>query len=462
MRSYLVAFVTVGLAALACEREPAKGGAIASDDPTQPTPPSGGGASSSSGSSASSSGGAAAASDAALPVTSGSSSGAAPGPARRPSGPPVESQPPNATGQTPAFPGQTRAPGDPAGVAFTVRVVASGLQIPWAVALLPDGAKVVTERVGAMRVIGADGSVSAPLGGVPAVLASGQGGLLDVVADPAFADSGLVFFTYAEAREDGSGTAVARGRLVREGAPRLEDVRVIWRMTPAREATFHYGARIVFGRDGNLFVAIGEHGASTGAGNARDVSSTNGKVIRIRPDGTAPPDNPLVGRPGALPEIFSLGLRNPQSAALNPATGELWTVEHGPRGGDEVNIIRAGKDYGWPHVSYGIDYSGAPLGDGKTSAPDVEQPVYFWDPVIAPSGAAFYDGDAFPAWKGSLLVGALSGRHLARLTLDGDRVIGEERLLVERGSRIRDVRVGKTGTIFVCDESKGEVLELVP
>jgi aldose sugar dehydrogenase len=384
-------------------------------------------------------------------------------PITRPSGPPVETAPPNAKGQTPAFPEQTRAPGDPRGVAFDVRVVAAGFVNPWAVAFLPDGAKLVTERPGRLRLVGPDGAVSGPIGGVPAVLASGQGGLLDVAIDPAFANTSLVYLSYAEPRSGGSGTAVARGRLVRTAAGAdLADVTVIWRMPETRDADFHFGARLVFGRDGNLFVTIGERGLGTGAGNARDPATTQGKVIRLRPDGTIPPDNPLVGRAGARGEIWSLGHRNPQAAALHPRTGELWIVEHGARGGDEVNLVRPGRDYGWPNVSYGIDYSGAPIGEGITSLAGVEQPVYYWDPVIAPSGATFYDADAFPTWRGSLFVGALGQRHLVRLTLSGERIIGEERLLVERAGRIRDVRVGPAGTLFVSDESKGEILELVP
>ncbi|MBX3234297.1 MAG: PQQ-dependent sugar dehydrogenase [Labilithrix sp.] len=377
----------------------------------------------------------------------------------RPSGAPVETNPPNAPSQTPAFPGQTRAPGHATNVAFDVRVVASGLGVPWAVAFLPDGAKLVTSRAGQMRIVSASGEVSSPLAGVPAVAANGQGGLLDVVVDPAFAQTSLVYFTYSEPRTGGSGTAVARARLA---GGSLADVQVIWRMPETRNSSQHFGARLVFARDGSLFVATGERAVGDGSGNARDLASSYGKVIRVRPDGAIPEDNPLVGRAGALPEVFAAGLRNPQAAALNPWTGELWTVEHGPRGGDEVNVIRAGKDYGWPTVTYGINYNGSPVGEGVTSRAGIEQPLYYWDPVIAPAGAAFYDAEAFPAWRGSLFIGSLAQRHLVRLTLEGERIIGEERLLVERAGRVRDVRVGPTGTIFVTDESAGELLELVP
>lgn len=379
-----------------------------------------------------------------------------------PNGTPVETRTPNAPSQTPAFPGQTRAPGHRTDVDFQVRVVADGLQSPWAVAQLPDGALLVTERPGRLRLVATDGTVSAALAGVPAVFTSGQAGLLDVVLDPSFATNNRIFFTYSEPRDGGSATAVGRARLVRDGTPALADFVRIWQSETVHGANIHYGSRIAFARDGAIFVTVGERGVSGGSGNARDLSQTNGKVIRIDASGAAIADNPFVSRAGARPEIWSSGHRNPQSAAVHPGTGELWTVEHGAQGGDEVNIVRAGRDYGWPTVTYGEDYSGEPIGDGITALEGVEQPVYYWDPVIAPSGAAFYAADAFPAWRGSLFIGGLGGGHLARLTLDGDRIIGEERLLTDRGSRIRDVRVSNTGTLLVVDDSEGQVIELAP
>jgi glucose/arabinose dehydrogenase len=249
---------------------------------------------------------------------------------------------------------------------------------------------------------------------------------------------------------------------VLEGTPRLDDVKVLWRMTPTLDSSKHFGSRIVFTPDGNLFITLGERSILEGRRQAQKLESAFGKIVRLRPDGTPVPDNPFIGREGALPEIWSFGHRNIQAAALHPETKELWVVDHGPRGGDEVNVARKGKDYGWPTISYGIEYSGGKIGEGLTKKEGMEQPLYYWDPVIAPSGAAFYDGAAFPAWKGSLFIGALAGKHLARLTLEGERVVGEERLLVNR-ARIRDVRVGPTGTLFVVtDESNGELLELVP
>lgn len=377
-------------------------------------------------------------------------------------GQPVETRAPNAPDQRPAFDGQTRAPYRTADVAFDVRVVARDLEHPWSVAFLPDGRMLVTERPGRLRIVAHNGTRTEPLAGLPAIANGDQGGLLDVAISPTFAQDGAVYFTFAEPRERGNGTALARGRLLLDGTPRLEEVRTIWRMTPTLDSTKHFGSRIVFTPEGDLFVTLGERSDLEGRRQAQDLGSAFGKVVRLRPDGTAHPDNPFVTREGALHEIWSIGHRNVQAAALNPATKELWIVDHGARGGDEVNVVRRGRDYGWPTITYGIEYSGSKIGEGLTQKEGMEQPLYYWDPVIAPSGAAFYDADLFAPWKGSLFVGALAGRHLVRLTLDGERIVGEERLLVDRG-RIRDVRVGPTGTIFVLtDAGEGELLELVP
>jgi aldose sugar dehydrogenase len=393
-------------------------------------------------------------------VTGCSSNGAGPG--GRVEGQPVENRPPNAEDQEPAFEGQTRAPLHSAGVEYEVRSIARGLAHPWGMAFLPDGAVLVTERPGRMRVVSPDGTVSNPAEGLPTVDARNQGGLLDVALDPEFAKNNLVYWSFSEPRDDGNGTAVARAVLERDPSPVLQDVEVIWRMTPTMDSNHHFGSRLVFAPGGALFITTGERSIREGRVQAQQLDSALGKVIRIRPDGSIPDDNPMVGRDGALPAIWSYGHRNIQAAALHPDTGELWTIEHGARGGDEVNVPEAGKDYGWPTISYGIEYSGAPIGEGITQRDGMEQPVYYWDPVIAPSGMAFYDADLFPEWRGSLFVGALAGKHIARLTLDGKRVVGEERLLADR-ARVRDVRVGPDGALYaLTDEDDGELLKLVP
>lgn len=384
------------------------------------------------------------------------------GPGGQVPGQPVETRSPNAPDQKPAFDGQTRAPYRTAGVAFDVQVLARGLEHPWALALLPDGSFLVTERPGRMRIVTRDGGLGAPLAGVPKVDARDQGGLLDVVLAPDFAESGRVYFTYAEPRSGGNGTALGRATLVREGTPRLEDVQTLWRMTPTLDSTKHFGSRIVFAPDGNLFVTLGERSELAGRRQAQDLGSAFGKIVRLTPDGKPAPGNPFAGTAGALPEIWSIGHRNVQAATLHPVTHELWEVEHGARGGDEINVVRRGRDYGWPTITYGIEYGGGKIGEGITQKAGMEQPLYYWDPVIAPSGAAFYEGDRFPAWKGSLFVGALAGKHLARLTVEGERIIGEERLLASR-ARIRDVRApGDGGLYLLTDEDDGELLSLVP
>jgi glucose/arabinose dehydrogenase len=383
-------------------------------------------------------------------------------PARKLAGKPVETRPPEGSEQRPARPGQTRAPYRTLGVRFDVQRVAGKLEHPWGLAFLPDRRMLVTERPGRLRVVATDGSRSEPVAGVPAVAAEGQGGLLDVALDPKHAENAFVYLSYAEPRQGGNGTSVARARLVADAKPpRLEDVRVVWRQRPTLDSDKHFGSRLAFARDGSLFVTTGERFISEGRAQAQRLDSALGKVIRIRPDGSVPTDNPFSGRSGALPEIYSYGHRNIQAAALHPDTGKLWIVEHGARGGDELNVIEPGKNYGWPTITYGIEYSGGKIGDGKTQAPGMEQPEYYWDPVIAPSGMAFYTGSAFPAWRGSLFVGGLASKHVVRLSLDGTRVTGEERLLEGR-ARFRDVRVGPDGMLYLLtDEDDGEILRLV-
>lgn len=379
-------------------------------------------------------------------------------------GPPVETRPPNAPDQKPAFKGQTRAPMRSANVAFDVRTVARGLTHPWAVEALADGRTLVTERPGRLRIITPDGTLGTPVAGLPAVDARGQGGLLDVALDPDFASNGILYWSYAEPRSDGNGTALARGRLVTgEGAPRVEGAQVIFRQQPSLDSTMHFGSRIAFARDGTLFLTLGERSILEGRAQAQDLGSHLGKVVRINKDGSVPGDNPFVGKAGARPEIWSYGHRNIQSAAIHPETGALWIVDHGPKGGDELNAPEAGKNYGWPIITYGLEYSGEPVGEGNTARAGMEQPLYYWDPVIAPSGMLFYTGDLFPAWKGSLFIGGLVDRKLVRLTLEGRRVVGEEWLLTDVGDRIRDVVQGPDGAIYlVTDEDAGRLLKLVP
>jgi glucose/arabinose dehydrogenase len=340
-----------------------------------------------------------------------------------------------------------------------VQTVASGLVHPWALAFLPDSKMLVTERPGRMRIVSVEGQLSPPLKGVPEVWATGQGGLLDVVTDNAFAQSKTIYFCYSERTGGGGRTAVARARL-NDGDGRLDEVKIIFRQDGPLSSGNHYGCRIVQADDGNLFITLGEH--FTYRNDAQNLGNHLGKLIRIAPDGSAPPDNPFVGRDGAKPEIWSFGHRNEQGLAINPASGELWEIEHGPRGGDEVNIIGKGKNYGWPVIGYGIDYSGAKI--HETTAKDgMEQPIKYWVPSIAPSGMAFYTGKLFPKWNGSLFTGALAGKMLVRLSLNGNTVTGEERLLQNLYERIRDVRQGPDGALWLLtDNSAGRILRVSP
>jgi aldose sugar dehydrogenase len=331
---------------------------------------------------------------------------------------------------------------------------------PWGLQVLADGRMLVTERPGRLRLVAANGTVGAPVDGVPPVFASGQGGLLDVDVAPDFATSGILYLTYAEPRGAGTAaTAVARAKLLEPagGPAKLDGFTVIFRQQPATSGGLHFGARIAIARDGNLFVTLGERYQRD---KAQDLTVHYGKVIRIAPDGRVPDDNPKRPQSGAKPEIWSHGHRNAQSAAIHPETGKLWTVEHGARGGDEINIPLAGKNYGWPLITYGIDYSGSKIGNGK-EAPGLEQPIYYWDPSIAPSGMAFYMGKRMSAWTGNLFVGALAGQHLTRLILEGEKVVGEEKLLADLGERIRDVRQGPDDALYVLtDHPEGRVLRV--
>jgi len=375
--------------------------------------------------------------------------------------PPLETRAPNAPDQRPAFPGQTRACAIQSNVAFDVVVLATGLEQPWAVEPLPGGDLLVTEKPGRMRIVSARGDLGQPIAGVPAVDARGQGGLLDVALSPNFAADRTIYWSYAEPRRGGNGTAVARAVLSPDRRS-LDQVRVIFRAIPTYDGTMHYGSRLTFGSDGTLYVTTGERSDTPMRQYAQRLDSHLGKILGINPDGSAPADNPFVGQPNALPEIWTLGHRNIQAAAFDPE-GRFWVVEHGARGGDELNLIEKGKNYGWPLVAYGEEYSGRPFASAVTARPGFEQPVYYWDPVIAPSGAQFYTGDAFPAWRGSLFIGNLEDKRLVRIVLVNNRVTGEEHLLADRGQRVRDVRQGAGGELYiVTDERNGELWKIVP
>jgi aldose sugar dehydrogenase len=359
----------------------------------------------------------------------------------------------------PTFAEQTRAPEAPP-TAVRVETVAKGLAHPWGLQFLPDGRMLVTERPGRLRVVARDGTLSPPVAGVPKVHAAGQGGLLDVALAPDFPTSQEIFLTFAEPREGrANGTSVASGRLeLTADGGILTNVRVIFRQQPSYASNLHFGSRIVFAEDGTFFLTVGDRYAQKQ--EAQNPANHLGKIMRLNRNGTPFADNPR--RPGWNAAIWSIGHRNVQGAVRHPETGELWIADHGARGGDEINVVRKGRNYGWPVITYGRDYSGARIGEG-TAKPGMEQPLYYWDPSIAPSGAAFYAGTLFPAWRGNLLVGGLAAQQLSRLVLDGEKVVAEERLLVDLGARIRDVRIGADGAVWILtDHADGQILRLVP
>ena len=373
-------------------------------------------------------------------------------------GRPIEMRPTEKKDNAPAFPEQTRAPYH-ATAPFKVTTLIDNLHAPWSLAFLPDGKILVTERLpGTMRILDTNGALSDPLAGV-SVVASATAkdiGLLDVVLDPGFASNHRIFFSFFDF-VDGtdSNTNVARARLD-EATAALTDVTVIFRAQPAmpsKRLGGKTGGRIAIGRDGNLFMTTGDRSDSPPWDVAQRLDNHLGKIIHITPDGAPAPDNPFIGKPGVLPEIWAYGVRSPEGLTFDPGTGRLWQVDHGPRGGDELNIIERGKNYGWPVIVHGIDYPGNAIGEGITHKEGMEEPVYYWDPVIAPSGLAFYNGDLFPQWKNSVFVGGLRGMMLDRLTLANDKVVAEEPLLIDLRARIREVRVGPDGAVYVLTDS---------
>ena len=341
-------------------------------------------------------------------------------------------------------------------------VLVKGLEHPWGLAFLPDGRMLVTERPGRLRIVSAEGKLdSKPVAGLPAIAEHGQGGLLDVALHPRFRENGLIYLSLVTKGTGGYGTEVVRGKFAEaDGGPRLEGMQTVFRMEPKSSGGRHFGSRLVFDRQGFLYVTLGDRGEQD---RAQQLEDHAGKIVRIADDGRVPDDGPFRGKPGAKPELFSLGNRNVQGAALHPQTGVLWAHEHGPQGGDEVNIIRGGTNYGWPVITYGVNYGiGTKIGEG-TEKPGMAQPVWKWVPSIAPSGMAFYNGDKFPRWRGNLFIGALKDRMLVRLELDGDRVVKEERMLREADERIRDVRAGPDGFLYLLtDSSDGALVRLEP
>jgi aldose sugar dehydrogenase len=366
---------------------------------------------------------------------------------------PVENDSPNTT-YSPAFEGQTRINGVQTNTAFESKIITSSLVNPWGVKMLPDGRLLITEKAGDMRIVKVTGEVSAAITGIPTVNPAGQGGLLGLCLDPQFTSNRMIYWVFSEAVTGGNITAVAKGKLSAD-EKKIEGATVIYRASPANPSDLHYGGRILFDKTGNLIVSTGERSVLETRPLAQSLSASLGKVIRITKDGQAAPGNPVFSVAGALPELYTYGHRNPQGLALHPVTGEVWLSEHGPRGGDEINRLKAGTNYGWPIITYGIEYDGKPIGDAIQKKEGMEQPVYYWDPVVSPSGMTFYSGDRVPEWENNLFIGALSGMHIVRLAINNNRVVGEERLLAQENQRFRDITQGKDGALYaVTDQGR--------
>ncbi|SEA10971.1 Glucose/arabinose dehydrogenase, beta-propeller fold [Arachidicoccus rhizosphaerae] len=364
--------------------------------------------------------------------------------------PPVETKAPNSN-YKPAFEGQTRVKGATTKTPIEVTLLDSTLKYPWAICNLPDGRLLITEKLGTMRIETLDGKLDKKITGLPKVNADGQGGLLDVNIDPDFAHNRMVYFDYAEPGPTGNLLAVAKGKLSKDET-HLENIQVIYRAEPAWKGTLQYGSRILFDKDGNLFVSTGERSDKQIRTKAQDLSAAIGKVLHITKDGKPVPGGPFVDSTGALPEIYAYGFRNPEGMAINPATGDIWEVEFGPKGGDELNIVRPGKNYGWPVITYGREYSGEAVGAGIQQQEGMEQPVYYWDPVISPSGMTFYNSDTIAEWKGNIFIACLSSSHVTRLVLDGNRVAAEQWLLQDMGQRFRAITQAENGALYVVSE----------
>lgn len=365
-------------------------------------------------------------------------------------GTPVETKAAN-TNYKPAFTGQTRINGVKTAAAYQSIVLTSSLTAPWGITSLPDGRLLITEKAGRMRIVTSTGTVGNPITGIPTVNASGQGGLLGLCIDPQFSSNRMVYWVFSESVSGGTVTAVAKGRLADNEAT-IENATVIYRAIPAFNSDLHYGGRILFDKTGNLFVSTGERSILASRPSAQSVSAALGKIVRITTSGSAASGNPAFSGAGALPELYSMGHRNPQGIALHPKTGDLWQSEHGPRGGDEINRVQAGANYGWPTITYGIEYSGAAVGGAIQQQNGLEQPVYYWDPVISPSGMTFYKGNRIAEWENDLFIGSLSGTHIARLVIKDNKVVGEERLLASEGQRFRDITQGKDEALYAITD----------
>ncbi|MGV3561222.1 PQQ-dependent sugar dehydrogenase [Larkinella arboricola] len=366
---------------------------------------------------------------------------------------PVETKAAN-TNYKPAFAGQTRIGGVKSRTAYEGKVLTSELKNPWGITSLPDGRFIITEKSGTMRIASTNGALSAPIAGIPKVNSDGQGGLLGIRLDPNFEQNRMVYWVFSEPLPEGNLTAVAKGKLSAD-EKRMEGATVIYRATPAYKGTLHYGGRIVFDKDGNLIISTGERSDKVTRPQAQALNSSLGKVIRITKDGKPVAGNPFQGQANAKPELYSYGHRNVQGLAFHPVTGDLWEVEFGPRGGDELNRIQPGKNYGWPTITYGIEYSGEKIGAPIQQKEGMEQPVYYWDPVVSPSGMTFYSSDNIPEWKNNLFIGGLSSMHILRLVIENNKVVGEERLLADEGQRFRDITQGKDGALYaVTDQGR--------
>lgn len=363
---------------------------------------------------------------------------------------PVETQSPN-TNYKPAFRGQTRVAGTKTKTEYKVDKLASKLGTPWAIIPLPDGRLLMTDKRGTMMIHDANGALVKKITGLPEVDASGQGGLLDVALDPNFSRNKMIYWSFSEKYGNGNLMSVAKGEL-NEAGSKVQNPVVLFRATPALRSSMHYGSRLVFDKDGNLFVSTGERSMPEGRKQSQWLNSGLGKIFKITKDGKPAPGNPFINQKDAMPEIFAYGIRNAQSLDLHPVTGELWEAEFGPRGGDEVNIIRAGKNYGWPTITYGIEYGGGKVGEGITQKEGMEQPVYYWDPVLSPSGMVFYKGNSIPEWKNNLFICGLSSSHIARLVIENNKIVGEERLLTNMGERFRDVAY-HNGMLYIVTEN---------